>query len=94
MMPDLDPNTDLSFTRTLAVPRQLVWDCWTQPRHIPHFLIPAPHKVTAVDIDLRVGGRFNTVFEVDGNSNSWEGTYWKLYSNSVMLKVAGDWEQW
>jgi uncharacterized protein YndB with AHSA1/START domain len=24
MKPDLDPNTDLSFTRTLAAPRQLV----------------------------------------------------------------------
>ena len=34
------------------------------------------------------------VFEVDGNSNSWEGTFWKLYSNSVMLKVDGEWEQW
>ena len=29
--PELDPKTDLSFTRTLAVPRQLVWDCWTKP---------------------------------------------------------------
>ena len=66
MMPDLDPNTDLSFTRTLAVPRHLIWECWTQPKHIPHFFIPAPHKITAVDIDLRVGGRFNTSFEVDG----------------------------
>ena len=67
MTTDLDPETDLSFTRTLAVPRQLVWECWTQPRHIPHFFIPAPHKVTAVEIDLRVGGRFNTTFDVEGN---------------------------
>ena len=34
------------------------------------------------------------VCEVDGNSNSREGTFWKLYSNSVMLKVDGEWEQW
>ena len=58
MIPDLDPATDLSFTRTLAAPRRLIWECWTSPRHIPHFFIPAPHKVTAVDIDLRVGGRW------------------------------------
>ena len=31
MMPDLDPDIDLSFTRTLAVPRWLVWECWTDP---------------------------------------------------------------
>lgn len=56
---DLDANTDLSFTRTLNAPRQLIWECWTDPKHIPNFFVPAPHKVTAVDIDLRVGGRFN-----------------------------------
>ena len=75
MMPDLDPATDLSFTRTLAVPRRLVWECWTEPRHIPHFFVPAPHKVTAVDIDLRVGGRFDTTFEVEGASMENRGVY-------------------
>ena len=75
MKPDLDPDTDLSFTRTLAVPRQLIWECWTEPKHIPHFFIPAPHKVTAVDIDLRVGGRFNTTFDVEGNVVDNKGVY-------------------
>ncbi|UWQ22695.1 SRPBCC family protein [Jannaschia sp. W003] len=62
----LDPNTDLTFTRTLRAPRPLLWECWTSPRHIPHFFVPAPHKVAACEIDLRPGGRFNTTFEVDG----------------------------
>jgi uncharacterized protein YndB with AHSA1/START domain len=75
MMPDLDPHTDLSFTRTLAAPRQLIWDCWTQAVHIPHFFVPAPHKVTSVDIDLRVGGRFNTTFDVDGTTVDNKGVY-------------------
>ena len=75
MMPELDPNTDISFTRTLAVPRSLIWECWTQPEHIPHFFVPAPHRVTAVDIDLRVGGRFNTTFLVEGNAMENNGVY-------------------
>ena len=29
-------------------------------------LYSCPHKVTECDLDLRVGGRFNTVFDVDG----------------------------
>jgi uncharacterized protein YndB with AHSA1/START domain len=56
MTPDLDPTTSLSFTRTLAVPGKLIWECWTKPEHIPHFNIPAPHKVTAVDVDLGSAG--------------------------------------
>jgi uncharacterized protein YndB with AHSA1/START domain len=72
---ELDPNTDLSFTRTLAVPRELVWECWTKPEHIRNFFVPAPHKVTAVDIDVRVGGRFNTTFLVEGNVMDNKGVY-------------------
>ena len=66
MIPDLDPATDLSFTRTLAAPRSLIWECWTMPEHIPHFFVPKPHRVTKVEIDLRAGGRFDTTFDVDG----------------------------
>ncbi|MDZ4134553.1 MAG: SRPBCC family protein [Paracoccaceae bacterium] len=85
MKPDLDPNTDLSFTRTLAVPRHLIWDCWTTPKHIPHFFVPAPHKVTAVAIDLRVGGRFNTTFDVDGTVMDNHGVYLEVIPGEKLV---------
>jgi len=72
---ELDPKTDLSFTRILHVPRALVWECWTSAEHIPHFFIPRPHKVTSVDIDVRVGGRSNSTFDVDGNVMENKGVY-------------------
>ncbi len=62
----LDPDTDLKLERVVDAPRDLLWLCWTTPEHIKNFFIPVPHKVTECDLDLRVGGRFNTVFEVDG----------------------------
>ena len=74
----LDPDTDLTFTRTLPVPPALVWACWTSADHIPHFFVPKPHKVVACDIDLRVGGRFNTTFEVDGNRMENHGVYLEI----------------
>ena len=82
---NLDPKTDLHFTRQLKAPRTLVWECWTRPEHIPHFFVPRPHKVTAVDIDLRVGGRFNTTFEVDGA---------EMQNNGVYLDVIGRRGSW
>lgn len=82
---DLDPETDLSFTRTLMVPRALVWECWTSPEHIPHFFVPRPHKVTACDIDLRVGGRFNTTFEVDGNAMDNHGVFLELVPDEKLV---------
>ena len=94
MTPELDPETDLHFTRHLAVPRRLVWECWTQPEHIPHFFVPAPHKVTAVDIDLRVGGRFNTVFEVDGNLMDNRGVYLEVAPEEKLVFTDAYTEGW
>lgn len=85
MTPTLDPETDLSFTRTLAAPRSLIWKCWTEARHIPQFFIPAPHRVTAVDIDLRVGGRFNTTFDVDGTVMNNTGVYLEVVAQEKLV---------
>jgi len=94
MTPDLDPKTDLSFTRTLGVPRQLIWECWTEPKHIPHFFIPAPHKVTAVEIDLRVGGRFNTTFDVEGNAMDNKGVYLEVVPGEKLVFTDAYTEGW
>lgn len=61
-----DPATDLILTRRLAAPRALVWRCWTDPELLVQWFVPRPHRVVDCQIDLRPGGRFNTVFEVGG----------------------------
>lgn len=94
MKPTLDPETDLSFTRTLAAPRRLIWDCWTDPQHIPHFFVPAPHRVTAADIDLRVGGRFNTRFEVDGNVIDNRGVFLEVVEGEKLVFTDSYTEGW
>ncbi|MEL6434757.1 MAG: SRPBCC family protein [Pseudomonadota bacterium] len=71
----LNPETDLTFTRTLNAPRSLLWECWTTPEHIKHFFVPKPHSIDACEIDLRVGGRFNTVMNVEGNQMANERVY-------------------
>lgn len=38
--------------------------------------------------------RARGILDVNGNTNSWQGCFWKLASNSVVLKVAGSFEQW
>ncbi|PJE29103.1 Uncharacterized conserved protein YndB, AHSA1/START domain [Pseudooceanicola antarcticus] len=93
-MTDQSPRTDLSFTRHLAVPRALVWECWTRPEHIPHFFIPAPHRVTACDIDLRVGGRFNTTFEVEGNVMENTGVYLEVIEGRRLVFTDAYSEGW
>ena len=71
----LDPETDLSFTRRLDAPRAILFACWTTPEHILQFFMPKPHRVTACDIELRPGGRFNTTFLIDGAEMENEGVW-------------------
>lgn len=91
---ELDPKTDLSFTRTLDAPRALVWECWSTPEHIRHFFVPRPHRVTACDIDLRVGGRFNTTFEVDGNELTNDGVYLEVQDGRKLVFTDAYSEGW
>jgi uncharacterized protein YndB with AHSA1/START domain len=48
------------ITRRFAAPRGLVWDAWTNPKHLPQWLF-GPHgwKMSACEIDLRPGGTWH-----------------------------------
>lgn len=50
-------DTDIVITREFAAPRQLVWDVWTQPRHIERWFGPKGFDTRVEEHDFRVGGR-------------------------------------
>ena len=58
-----NPELDLKIERTVDVAPELVWKAWTQPEHIVKWFTPDPWKTTSCEIDLRPGGRFNTVMQ-------------------------------
>ena len=82
---NLDPETDLTFTRSLKAPRTLLWECWTTPEHIKHFFVPMPYGIAACEIDLRVGGKFNTTMDVEGNLMENEGVYLEVVEGERLV---------
>jgi len=38
--------------------------------------------------------RYKYILDIDGWTNTWDATVWKLYSGSVLLKVKSPWKQW
>lgn len=90
----LDPATDLTFTRKIDAPRALLWECWTTPEHIRQFFVPKPHRITDCEIDLRVGGRFNTTFDVDGKTVRNEGVYLELIPERRLVFSDSHTEGW
>jgi uncharacterized protein YndB with AHSA1/START domain len=90
----LDPKTDLCFTRIIAAPRSVLWDCWTSPEHIRQFFVPRPHRVTACEIDLRVGGKFNTTFDVDGHEMQNHGVWLEVIDGKKLVFTDSYTEGW
>lgn len=55
-----DGHLDLELTRYTKVPRELLWRCWTEPKHLMPWFCPLPWKTIDCEIDLRPGGVFRT----------------------------------
>lgn len=86
---ELDQQTDLSLTRRLAATPAALWACWTTPDLLRRFFLPPPHTVTECDIDLRVGGAFNTTFLVDGQEITNRGVFLEIIEHRKLVFTDG-----
>ena len=58
---------ELVVTRTIDGPAHLVFDAWTTPELLKRWCIPrsVPLNLLSVEMDVRVGGTYRLVFQVD-----------------------------
>ena len=70
---------ELVFTRVFEAPRQLVFQCMTQPEHLTHFWGPAGTSAPLehITVDPRPGGVFETVMinDADGSRYPTQAVY-------------------
>ncbi len=59
------------FSRHIAAPRDLVWSCFTDCRHLVHWWGPKGFAVTHCKMDLRVGGTFHYGMETPNGTVMW-----------------------
>jgi uncharacterized protein YndB with AHSA1/START domain len=73
------PTNELRFTRVFEAPRELVFECMTDPDHLTHFWGPtgvsAPRE--RIVVDARTGGAFETVMvnDTDGSEYPTHAVY-------------------
>ena len=91
---NLDPELDLILEREINAPRDTLYNCWTTPEHLVHWFVPKPHRVTACELDVRVGGKFNTTFDVDGAEMHNHGVYLEVVSNEKLVFTDAYTEGW
>ena len=81
-----DPTLDLVLDREIDVPVELVWEAWTTPESIKEWFCPKPWSVSSCEIDLRPGGRFNTVMRSpEGDEFPNSGCYLQVVPNKRLV---------
>ncbi len=69
---------ELTYRRIHAAPRELIFDCLTEPEHLTHFWGPAgtTTPIDRIRVDLRPGGAFETVMVgADGSEYRMRAVY-------------------
>lgn len=55
-------DREIVIARVFDAPRELVFDAWTKPEHLPRWFGPKGFTATTQEIDVRVGGKWRYVF--------------------------------
>lgn len=68
-MTDANNQGQLTYRRIHRAPRELLFDCMTQPEHLTRFWGPdgTTTAIAGITVDLRPGGVFETVMVGDGD---------------------------
>jgi len=70
-------DRELVMTRVFAAPRAVVFDAWTSPKHLPHWMLgPEGWTMPTCETDVRPGGPFRYVWRrSDGTEMEIHGTH-------------------
>jgi uncharacterized protein YndB with AHSA1/START domain len=91
-------DREVVITRVLDAPRRLVFDAWTNPEHLPHWLLGPPGWTMPVcEIDLRPGGAYRFGWRhADGNMMEIRGVYREVAPPERLVCTeswGGDWPE-
>ena len=81
MAPDTATH-DLTLTRILDAPRELVFRVWTDETHLARWWGPSGFTNPVCEIDVRVGGAWRIVMRApDGTEYPCQGVYLEIIPN-------------
>src|SRR5215217_3226077 len=91
-------DRELVMSCVVNAPRQLVFDAWTKPKHLPHWMLgPDGWTMPVCEIDLRPGGAWHFVWrKSDGAELAMRGTYREVTAPKRVVSTeswGGDWPE-
>lgn len=72
-------NREIVISRVFAAPRELVWEVWTDPKHIVEWWGPEGFTMTIQEMDLRPGGVWKHILHgPDGTDYPGDGVFLEI----------------
>ena len=90
-----DQSNDLTISRLIKAPRQVVWTAWTTPEHLQKWWCPKPWTTRIRRFDLRPGGAFDTLMTgPDGEESSNPGAFLEIVPQERIVFTTALTEGW
>ncbi len=84
----LPTDTQILITREFNAPKHLVYRAWTTPKLIKQWWSGERGKVTSVEVDLRVGGKWRYVMIANGGFEvAFNGEYKEIVPNERIVST-------
>jgi|SRR5271155_5853200 len=89
-------DREIVVTREFNAPRKLVFDAWTNPKYVPHWMLgPDGWTMPVCEIDLRPGGSWHFVWRhTNGNEMEMRGTYREVLPPERLVSTESWGPQW
>jgi uncharacterized protein YndB with AHSA1/START domain len=90
-------DREVVTTRAFDAPRELVWEAWTSPEHLPKWLLgPEGWTMPVCVSDLRIGGAWQFVWrsEEDGSEMGMTGEYREITPPERLVSTQSWGEGW
>lgn len=86
---------ELSLTRLIDAPRDVLYRCWTEPDLIKEWFTPRPWTTPVVETDVRVGGSSRMIFRgPEGQEFPNAGVYLEVVPNEKLVFTDAYTEAW
>lgn len=91
-------DREVVMTRVVEAPRRLVWEAWTSPEHLPHWMLgPEGWTMPVCTIDLGPGGAWHFVWRrSDGTEMGMRGEYREIAPPERLVSTeswGGNWPE-
>jgi uncharacterized protein YndB with AHSA1/START domain len=91
-------DREIVMTRVFEAPRRLVFEAWTSPQHLAHWMLgPEGWTMPVCEIDLRPGGEWHSVWRrSDGTEMGMRGAYQEIVPPERLVSTeswGGDWPE-